>query len=154
MSPSSATPPTSSDAWIPKSAGDQLTGEVTDIDAAWSQFRANQAPNDPDAGWYPLLTIRQPDGTERKLHGFRTVLYNELLRKKPLVGETVTVTFVGEGRDPGKGMNAAHIYKVTVAGRGSSPTDAYSGLRPARGPGANAAAAGAPVDDGEEPLPF
>jgi hypothetical protein len=135
---SSKTPATESDAWIPTEPGAILTGEVVDIDTAWSQFRASQHPDDDDAGWYPLLTIKEANGAEVKLHAFRTVLYNEIMRKQPKVGETVTVTYVGEGKDPGGGMNPAKIFRVKIDGRGASEA-AYSGLRPAKGPGATAA---------------
>lgn len=150
-------PPKTDDVWIPKDEGAVLEGTVVDIDAAWSKFRAAQQPNDPDAGWYPLLTIARDDGSEIKLHGFRTVLYNELLRKQPVIGERITVTFVGEApaRD---GMNGAHVYRVRVHDRQGTAA-AYQGMRAPRGPSAGTPAehveATAPAEpDSPDDLPF
>lgn len=139
--PATTAPP--SDAWRPEVPGEQLHGVVTDIDTAWSKFRAQKAPNDPDAGFYPLLTIQDAAGIEHKVHAFRTVLYNEVLRKQPIVGETVAITFVGIGAER-DGMNGAHIYRVKVEGRTGGP-DPYKGLRPASGPGGAAIEAGSDV---------
>lgn len=148
--PGAQSPP--SDAWRPETPGDQLHGVVTDIDAAWSKFRAAKSPGDPDAGWYPLLTVRQDDGTEVKVHAFRTVLYNEVLRKKPVTGEAITITFIGVGGER-DGMNGAHIYRVKVEGRAGT-VDAYAGMAPASGPSAGGVTgeldAPAVDDDGDD----
>ena len=144
-----------SDAWRPTDPGDQLDGYVVDVDTAWSKFRASRNPENPDAGWYPLLTVRLEDGSERKVHCFRTVLYNEIMRKQPIAGERVTITFIGEGpaRD---GMNGAHIYRVNVHGRAGT-ANAYQGMLPASGPSGNTPQATleqAPVDGDDDDLPF
>lgn len=148
-----AAPP--SDAWIPETPGDILHGFVVDIDTAWSKFRAAKNPEDPDAGWYPLLTIRTEDGGDVKLHCFRTVLYNEIMRKQPIAGEEINVTFVGQGpaRD---GMSGAHIYRVKVEGR-SGTANVYNGLRPASGPSGSGVMVGSDAHNSlpdESDLPF
>lgn len=151
--PAKTAPP--SDAWIPENPGDTLEGWVLDVDTAWSKFRAAKSPDDPDAGFYPLLTVRRDDQSEVKLHAFRTVLYNEIMRKQPIAGERVTVTFVGVG--PGRdSMSGAHIYRVKVDGRSGS-ADAYRGLRPAVGPAGAAVKTESDVPNGlpdESDLPF
>jgi len=96
-----------SEAWLPAAEGDQLRGEVVDIDTAWSDYRA---------GFYPLLTVRTDDGVEWKLHAFRTVLYNEIVKWQPVIGERIAVTYRGLGKAQA-GMNAPHIYRVRVEGR-------------------------------------
>src|SRR4051794_20053340 len=76
-----------SDAWIAENPGDSITGKVTDLDVAWSDFRARHAVSDPNGGNYPLITIRTPEGETRKIHAFRTVLYNEVVKRQPKPGE-------------------------------------------------------------------
>jgi hypothetical protein len=147
---------------MPEEAGETLIGTVTDVDSAWSKFRANAHKDDPDAGWYPLITLSGAtingetvgDGAV-KVHAFRTVLYNEVLRKQPQAGETVEITFVGEGR-AADGMNAPHIYRVKVHGRAGSPA-AYAGFRRPAGPTAQTpAATDAPVAEpqSDDDIPF
>ena len=147
------TPP--SDAWIAKDPGDKLHGVVVDTDTAWSDWRAKANKADPNAGWYPLLTVKTDDGAEVKLHGFRTVLYNELMRHQPIVGERITVTFKGEGRAK-DGMNAPLLYDVRVEGRVGGG-DIYAKLNPGSGPAGGAAAPRSDVPSDlpdESDLPF
>jgi len=57
-----------SDAWIPGAPGEQLIGEVLDVDSAWSDYRNTE---------YPILTVLEDDsGRERKVHGFRRFLHD------------------------------------------------------------------------------
>lgn len=111
-------PPENTDAWIPEDVGDTLRGEVIDVDSAWSDWRAQQNPADPAGGFYPLLTIRQEGtGDVVKLHGFRTVLFNELVKREPIPGEVIEVTYVGTGEAKKAGMNPPEVYRVSVPGR-------------------------------------
>jgi hypothetical protein len=110
---------TGSNAWIPTTPGAQLVGELTDIDTVWSDYRESE---------YPLLTIRDDAGDEWMAHCFRTVLYREILKWKPEVGERVTVTYRGPGKAK-SGMSPAEIYRVQVQGRASAAAkDVYRRL--------------------------
>jgi hypothetical protein len=126
-------------AWMPTEVGQELTGEVTDIDTAWSDYKNAE---------YPLLTIVDDEGGEWKLHAFRTVLLREVMKWKPQVGERVTVRYAGQGKVKA-GLNAPEIYRVRVEGRAStSAQDAYRRIE--RQP----PAPDVPVDAPEEELPF
>jgi hypothetical protein len=133
-----------SDAWVPSAAGDQLTGEVVDIDTASSDYRN---------GYHPLLTVRTDDDAELKLHAFRTVLFNEIVKWQPAIGERIIVTYRGVGKAKA-GMNPPHIYRLRVEGRsGTDARDIYRRLRaPEPEPDADPdLPADMPADD---PLPF
>jgi hypothetical protein len=133
-----------SDAWMPTAPGDQLVGEVVDVDMAWSDYRN---------GYYPVLTVRTDDGVELKLHAFRTVLFNEVVKWQPVVGERIIVTYLGAGKAKA-GMSAPHIYKLRIEGR--SGMDARSVYRRLQAPAPRPTPEpGVPVDITEaEPLPF
>lgn len=106
-----------SNAWIPKQEGDTLEGEVIELVRGWSDVRTNGG-RDMDRGWYPLLTIRQADGTEKLWHAFETVAFNRVLDKQPIPGETIRVTYLGESdKEPPKGMNRPKLYRLEVVGR-------------------------------------
>lgn len=116
------------EAWIAENPGDSLRGVVTDVDTAWSDYRGRANPSDPNAGFYPLLTVKDDNGKEWTLHGFRTVLYNELTKRQPIPGETIVVTYHGTG-EAKNGMNAPEIYRVTVEGRSpEAAKDIYKNL--------------------------
>jgi hypothetical protein len=110
-----------SDAWVPSAAGDQLVGEVVDIDTGWSDYRN---------GEYPLLTVRTDDDVELKLHAFRTVLFNEIMKRQPVVGEHIVVTYLGPGKAR-QGMSPPDLYRVRVEGRSAADARAiYRRVRP------------------------
>ena len=98
-------PAPESDAWIPENPGDQITGQIIDVDQAWS---------DVSDTFYPLLRIDTDDGI-RTVHGFRTVLRNEIIKRRPIPGERITITFQGvSGKEPRKGQSAPWIFVVQV----------------------------------------
>src|SRR5687767_466240 len=73
-------------AWRPDQEDpDLIIGEVVDIQVGTSDY-------DP----YPLIVIKQDDGEEKAIHGFHTVLKNELLRQKPQIGERIGIKYLGE----------------------------------------------------------
>ena len=138
------------DSWIGVEPGDFITGKVVDVTEAWSDVRE-------DGSWYPLLTIKVEEATgypqevtELKLHGFGAVLYGEILRHQPEVGETVTVTYRGTSdREPPKGRNAPELYSVRVHNRADQGSRAYARIQQSQ-PGSGRVA-GAPVDQGRGP---
>jgi len=92
-------------AWRPdKDDSAVLVGEIVDIDEGTSDY-------DP----YPLLTIRQDDGTELAVHAFHTVLKNELIRQRPKIGERIGIKYLGEQpTKPGSKFKSFIGYKVKV----------------------------------------
>ena len=68
-------------AWRPdQEDADILIGQVISIEMGSSEY-----------GSYPLLVVRQEDGTEKAVHAFHTVLRNELMKARPNVGETIGI---------------------------------------------------------------
>ena len=81
-----------------------IVGEVVDIQVGTSDY----AP-------YPLLVIRQDGGEEKAIHGFHTVLKNELVRLKPQIGERMGIKFLGEqATKPGSKFKSFIGYRVRV----------------------------------------
>lgn len=74
-------------AWRPdKEDADLLVGKVVTIDRGQSDYEP-----------YPILTIEKEDGTgEVAVHGFHTVLKNELVKQQPQVGERIGIKYLGE----------------------------------------------------------
>ena len=110
-----ATKARETDAWIPTTAGESITGKVTEVGEAWSQAGAGS--------FYPLLTIEDASGVVWKIHGFRTVLKSLILSKEPLPGETITVTYDGPRARKASdgGNNPPVVYRLTVEGPGRDP---------------------------------
>lgn len=130
------------DVWVPISAGDRLDGEVIDLTEAWSDQRNG-------GSFYPLLTVLTADDVELKVHGFGTVLYNELMKHRPTIGEHVVITYLGASeKAPKPGFNPPELYRVRVVGRDPSvvATDVYGRI------GGDAKAA--PEPEAAEDLPF
>jgi hypothetical protein len=109
------------DSWVAVNEGDLLIGRVTDIVDAWSDKR-----NNLKGGNYPLLTIgsiEEATGydlkkvTELKVHCFGTVLFNEIMRKQPTVGERIRFIYRGQGEDKRGTGNPPELYSITVASK-------------------------------------
>ncbi len=120
------------DSWIPIEAGDVLEGKITDLTYAWSDVR-NGGSN------YPLLTVEQENGAELKVHAFGTVLYNEIMRQRPEIGDRVKLVYVGADESKAKpGQNAPEIYRVRVEGsNGQSISDRVYARLGSQEPGTN-----------------
>lgn len=104
------------DAWIPVSAGEFLQGEVVDLNIGYSELSGQN---------YPILTVVGEDGVEVKVFCYATSLHNEVYTKQPVPGETVTITYHGQGEAKTKGMSPPEIYRLRVGNRGP---DAYARL--------------------------
>jgi hypothetical protein len=136
------------DAWMPKNPGDSIEGVVTDLDAAWSDFRAQHLPNDPNGGNYPLVVIKTDDGETRKIHAFRTVLFNEVMKRQPKPGERIKVTFTGLGKVKTKGQSAPWLFTLETPDR--NPDEVAKNVY-SRIPGASVPATDSAAD---EDIPF
>lgn len=98
-------------AWVPSVDGDRLEGTVEDITDGWSDQRALNGD-----GFYPLLTIRTGDNVSLNWHAFESVAYKRVMSLKPLPGERIVVTFLGEGKAK-EGRNAPKLYSVVLPDR-------------------------------------
>lgn len=92
-------------AWRPdQEDADLLIGKVVDIQVGTSDY-------DP----YPLLVVQSDDGSEKAIHGFHTVLRNELMRQKPQIGERIGIKYLGEqATKPGSKFKSFIGYRVKV----------------------------------------
>lgn len=111
------------DSWIAVNEGDSIDGTVIDVTEAWSDVRK-------DGSFYPLLTIRgtatgyKPD-SELKVHCFGAVLYNEVMKHRPEIGERIIIAYLGSGRAKGKGMNPPELYRLSCPDRRNQAASAY-----------------------------
>ncbi len=85
--------------WRP-SVGNKVSGEIVAIDMLPSAY------GQPD---YPVITIRQDDVSEVAVHCFHEVLRREVARRKPEVGDTIGIKYLG--RPDGRRYEA---YKVVL----------------------------------------
>jgi hypothetical protein len=135
-------------AWRPDQEDpDVIIGEVTEISFASSDYEP-----------YPLIVIRQEDGTEKAVHAFHTVLKNELLRQKPNIGERIGIKYLGEQpTKPGSKFKSFIGYRVKVdrkagtfdwnqVGQPSADVDPYQQPEPA--------AVTVPEGAGDDDIPF
>jgi hypothetical protein len=92
-------------AWRPdQDDPDLLVGEVIEIEVGSSEY-----------GHYPIIVIRKEDGEEKAVHGFHTVLRNELMKHKPNVGERVGIKYLGDVETkPGSKFKSFKGYRVKV----------------------------------------
>lgn len=99
------------EAWRPdKEDPDTLIGEVVAIEVGQSEY-----------GKYPIIVLRGQSGKEKAIHGFHSVLQNELLKKRPQIGERVGFKFLGE--IAGQGGRSYKGYRVEVERNGGSTFD-------------------------------
>lgn len=134
------------DSWIAVEAGDSIMGKITDVTDAWSDQRRDPATGRQGSS-YPLLTIEAEEANgydnlprELKVHCFGAVLFNEIMRKQPNIGERIRITYQGAG-EAKPGQNAPELYAVraasntdvarrayeTIADRSSQPVAAPTG---------------------------
>lgn len=92
-------------AWRPdQEDADVLIGEVVEIEVGESDY-----------GRYPIIVIRSEDGEEKAVHGFHSVLQNELMKHKPQVGEKVGIKYLGDvPTKPGSKFKSYKGYRVKV----------------------------------------
>lgn len=156
------------DSWIPLQPSDEIIGKVTDVQEAWSDQRGGGT-------FYPLLIVQvetatgyevPADGLELKIHAFGSVMFNEVMRRQPEVGERIRVTYTGD-RQPSaenlaKGHSPTRLFKLDVAGRKDAGVRAYASIRssqqPQRGQAPGAPAPTTPADfqvsGPDEDIPF
>ncbi len=85
-------------AWRPQ-PGDKLVGTVIGLGERAGAY-----------GTYPIVTVRQDDGTELAFHAFHTVAQQQLAEVRPRLGEQIWVKYQGQrGAD-----RTYHSYAVKV----------------------------------------
>jgi len=74
--------------------------------------------NHPDG--YPIVTIRQADGTDIAVHCMATVLKNEVTDKRPRVGDEFAVVF--DGQKTSGGGRKYNAFRIAMQpGKGEVP---------------------------------
>jgi hypothetical protein len=100
--------------WICAEEGDEIVGQVVDLDSAWSDVKN---------GFYPLITLKVESGTgyaagtELKVHAMPTVLFNEVVKRQPMPGETIKIIYTGTGEPSRKGRSGAELFQLRIKGR-------------------------------------
>ncbi|MGC4050640.1 MAG: hypothetical protein QM757_14790 [Paludibaculum sp.] len=125
--------------WRPE-PGDKLVGTIADVSRRLSDY---------GQGEYPIVTIRTDDGRYVAIHGFHSMLRNELEAKHVVPGDRLGVKYQGKV-EPNNGGMAYEKYKVAhQAGAGPSARARPHRHRP--WPPLPRTAAGRPAWGDEEP---
>jgi len=88
--------------WRPEE-GETISGVIVDLTKAWSDQGAGS--------FYPLVTVKTPEGKYVNIHCFHHTLKTRLLDRKPKVGERLVVTYHGK-RETRDGKRSVSIYSV------------------------------------------
>lgn len=122
------------DSWIAVNVGDTIMGKIVDVTDAWSDHRRDPVTNRPGS-LYPLLVIDAEEATgygdlphELKVHCFGAILFNEVMRKQPNVGEKIRIVYQGPG-EAKPGQNPPELYVVRAAAGADSARRAYDTIR-------------------------
>jgi hypothetical protein len=102
------------EAWKPNE-GDAIEGVVTELATRASEYG-------PD---YTIITVEDDGGNEWAIHGFHSMLRNEIERKTPQVGDRIAVAYHGLGESSAPGMSAPHKYRLVVERAAPSPPMAW-----------------------------
>jgi hypothetical protein len=121
------------EAWRP-APGDQVIGRVVSIDERTGDYEP-----------YPCITIHTSDDTLVAVHGFHTVLKNELSKFAPQEGDEIGISYRGLKKS-GAGREFEN-YRVVVERSDGSPAAATDWS-------AHAASAKADLDAGDDQEPF
>lgn len=150
------------DSWIAVSPGDTIMGKVVDVTDAWSDKRRDPITGRPGSS-YPLLTIEAQEANgydnlprELKVHAFGAVLFNEIMRKQPKIGEIIRVTYTGTGETK-PGMNPPELYTVRGGAGGDAASRAYASIPTAQPRGAGGQMPLSPetaADEAAEDIPY
>lgn len=88
------------EAWRPD-AGDTITGTMVGVEVIDPN---NQGP-------YPCVTLKTGSGEIRAIHAFHQVLRNGIARRRPKIGDELTITY--HGKKEGGAYGGYHSYQVT-----------------------------------------
>lgn len=148
------------DSWVAIEAGDTIFGKIVDVTDAWSDQRRDPVTGKQGAP-YPLLMLLASEATgyeglpkELKVHCFGAILFNEIMRKQPGIGEAIRITYGGAG-EAKQGQNAPELYTVRAGAGTDVAQRAYAAIG-----GRRAASAEQPVQPelaqqaAEDDIPF
>jgi hypothetical protein len=99
------------ESWRWEHEGDGIEGVVISVSE-----RTNE--NHPQG--YPIVTVRQPDGTDKAIHGLTYVLKDEIVKRGIRPGDQIAVLYRGKKMSSnGRGF---HDFAVSsVSGHGAPP---------------------------------
>jgi hypothetical protein len=81
-----------------------LIGKVIEVEVGQSDY-----------GRYPIIVVRLDDGSEKAVHGFHSVLQNELQKTRPNIGERIGIKYLGDVETkPGSRYKSYKGYRVKV----------------------------------------
>lgn len=132
-------------------------GKIVDVTDAWSAQRRDPATNRPGS-LYPLLVLMAEEATgygdlpkELKVHCFGAILYNEIMRKQPALGEKIRITYGGPG-EAKPGQNAPELYTVRAAAGADVASRVYATIGGGRGATAAPVQESLPISDDDIPF--
>lgn len=129
------------EAWVPAEENEAVSGIVV-----------SRSSRDGGYGEYPILTIEQSDGSRIAVHGFSTVLKNEIEAQNPSAGDEIAVRY--DGIKPSKdGTKTYKVFSLAVR-KSLNPPPVQSLLPPAPRPQPQQVAqkAGSAQNDGDIPF--
>ena len=85
---SNDTETTSPQGWRPE-ADEVLTGTVVSLDKGWSDYKG---------AFYPIVTLKQEDGTVTNVHCFHAVLERRMIALSPAIGDKLRITYHGKAK--------------------------------------------------------
>ena len=136
------------EAWKP-SPGDTITGTLQSVEVI-----------DPGGnGPYPCLTLKTSDGAVRNIHAFHQVLRNALARRRPKIGDELSIAY--QGKREGGSYGGYHSYQVAGGQAQEMNWDTWLPESERRvsqevpiAPSPAPVAVAVPVDDDDDSLPF
>ena len=104
---------TSAEGWKPEK-GEVIVGTVIDVEFFTGEY-----------GTYPIITVETTDGQEVNIHGFHTVLKNEIVKKRPQAGDKIAVAYHGkkEGKRGGAAYESYALRLKREEGQDPTPWD-------------------------------
>ena len=85
--------------------------------------------NHPDG--YPIVTLRQEDGTDIAVHALHTVLKDEVEKRNLRVGDIIAVVYDGKKASSGTSGRSYHAFRMSYQpGTGSIPQPAPAAAAP------------------------
>lgn len=127
--------------WKPD-PGDEIVGKLLEVERS----RENEY------GTYPILHLDTGAGGEVSVHAFHQVLRSGIARKRPKIGDELTIKYLGTAKGSGAGARSYHNYRVS--GGQASEWNWDAELPPEDRPQNGAGDVDVPIDDVElEPAP-
>lgn len=101
--------------WQPE-AGDEVEGPVLGVRWGFSELKNDH---------YPIVFILLESGDAVAVHGFQTILNNELRQLRPMPGEVLFIKCLGPADSAKPGQSPVIRYALNVVGRDNSANDPW-----------------------------